>query len=51
MELGLDFSNVKPGIANAMIILAIVIIMVPLAKFIFIQKVYIPGVSELVSAI
>ena len=50
MEMEFDLSNIKPSVLNALIILGIVIITVPMAKWFFNEH-YVPGVTELVSAI
>lgn len=54
MDLSFDLADVKPSVMSAIVILVIVTITVPFAKFLIGQgtgKLYIPGLSELVSAI
>jgi hypothetical protein len=45
-----DFSDIKPSVLNALIILATVTITVPLAKVV-VNRFPIPGVTELINAI
>jgi len=45
-----DFSSVKPSVLNAVIILLIVIITVPLAKY-AVTKFPIPGLTPLIQAV
>ncbi len=45
-----DFSDIRPGVFNALMILAIVTVTVPLAKA-FVARYPIPGVSDLVNSI
>lgn len=47
----LDFADVKPSFLNALIIVLMVILLVPLMKFLFIEKVRIPGFSGLLAMV
>jgi uncharacterized protein (UPF0333 family) len=46
----LDFADIKPSLLNAVVILCVVIVGVPLLKFAF-NKFNVPGVTQLVNAI
>ena len=45
-----EFADLKPSVMNAFLVLAIVIVMVPLAKA-FVNRFPIPGISDLVNAV
>jgi hypothetical protein len=45
-----DFSDVRPGVVNAMIIFGIVAVTVPLAKWVL-NRYPLPGLTSLVNAI
>lgn len=46
----IDFSNVKPGVLSALTILLIVMITVPLAKYVL-NRWRVPGLTDLVNAV
>ncbi len=45
-----DFSNIKPTVISALIVLMIVLVTVPLAKFVF-NRYPVPGLTDLVNAV
>lgn len=45
-----DFADVKPSLMNAIVILLIVMVTVPAAKFVF-NRFYVPGLTEMANAI
>lgn len=47
----LDMSNIKPNLLNAALFLGFAILTIPAAKFLFVTKVHVPGLSELIAAI
>ena len=51
MEFDLDMADLRPSLWNLLIILLAVIIMVPTAKYIFTEVMFIPGFSPLVQSI
>lgn len=46
----MDFADIKPSIMNAIILLLMIMIIVPTAKYAF-ARWYIPGLSELTALI
>lgn len=48
--MNLDFADIKPSLLNAVVILCVVIVGVPLLKYTF-NRVPVPGVTQLVNTI
>jgi hypothetical protein len=46
----LDFADIKPSLLNAIVILCVVIVGVPLLKYAF-NRMPVPGVTQLVNSI
>ncbi len=46
----LDFSDLKPSVLNAITVALIIIIMIPLLKFVF-NKWRVPGLTDLINAV
>lgn len=46
----LDFSDIKPGVLSALMVLLLVMITVPLAKYVF-NRWPVPGITDLINAV